>query len=248
MYFWKCWRESRIQFVVGAVVLVALCSFLTVAVARFGGPNSMRGGVHPPVAQAWSTAVEIVLGGWASFLSLVWGLVLGSTGLGKEFDDLTVDFLFTRPRRRRHWVWVGWQVGVADLSVMAFAAVGTTCGILAYLTGHVHTWRPFAAILPLAIGGTVAYGLSYFTTVVTRSGRQGLSYGIGILLIALLLPRAISYYWEIRMPSVLDFMMTACKWAAGTAKDFPFGGLVFWIVVALLFPVAAQAALERVEV
>jgi hypothetical protein len=143
---------------------------------------------------------------------------------------------------------MGWSVGVLELSVMAFLAVATTFGTLIYLTGHVQTWWPLAAAVPLALGGAVAYGLTYFMTVVARNAVQGLSCGFGIFFIDLLLPVAVSYYRNVNLPSVLRFMLAACQWVAGASRAFPTGSLVFWTAIALAFPFAAQLVLERAEV
>jgi ABC-type transport system involved in multi-copper enzyme maturation permease subunit len=248
MYFWKCWRDSRTHFIVSIIALPALCVFLTVIAVGSGDPDAMRKASTLSVVRAWSATTEIVLGGCGSFFTLMWGLVLGASGLGEEFKERTADFLLARPRRRRYWVWMGWSVGVSELGVMVLLAVGATFGTLTYLTGHVHTWRPLATTLPLAVGGAVVYGLTYFMTVVARSGRQGLSYGIGILFIDLLLPSVVSYYWNVNLPSVLGFMIGACKWVTSASRAFPAGALLLWTVIALAFPVAAQLVLERAEV
>jgi ABC-type transport system involved in multi-copper enzyme maturation permease subunit len=173
---------------------------------------------------------------------------MGAASLGEEFKEKTADFLLVRPRRRRYWVCTGWTVAVLELSVMAFLAVAATLGTLTYLTGHVQTWWPLATAVPLALGGAVAYGLTYFMTLVARSGQQGLSYGLGILFIDLLLPAAASYYTNVNLPSVLGFMHGACEWVAGTSRAFPTGSLVLWTAIALAFPFAAQLLLERAEV
>jgi ABC-type transport system involved in multi-copper enzyme maturation permease subunit len=173
---------------------------------------------------------------------------MGASGPGEEFNERTADFLLVRPRRRAYWVWTAWSVGVLELGVMAFLAAATTFGTLTHFTGHVQTWWPLAAAVPLVLGGAVAYGLTYFMTVVARNGKQGLSYGFGILFIDLLLPVAVSFYRNVNLPSVLEFMHGASKWVAGATKAFPAGSLVFWIAVALAFPFAAQLLLERAEV
>jgi ABC-type transport system involved in multi-copper enzyme maturation permease subunit len=207
-------------------------------------------GAAPPssVSQTWSHATSFVLGGVASLFTLLCGLVMGASGPGEEFKERTADFLLVRPRRRSYWIWTGWFVGVLELSAMVFLAGATTFGTLIYLTGHVQTWRPLATAVPLAIGGAVAYGLTYFMTVVARNGQQGLTYGFGIFFINLLLPAAAIYYRNFHPPSVLEFMLGACKWVAGTSRAFPTGSLVLWIAVALAFPFAAQLLLERAEV
>jgi ABC-type transport system involved in multi-copper enzyme maturation permease subunit len=172
---------------------------------------------------------------------------MGASGPGEEFKERTADFLLVRPRRRAYWVWTGWSVGVLELGVMAFLTVATTFGTLTYLTGHVQTWWPLATVVPLALGGAVAYGLTYFMTVVARNALQGLTCGFAIFFIDLLLPAAASYYRNVNLPSVFKFMLSACQWVAGTPRAFPTGSLVLWTVIALAFPFAAQLVLERAE-
>ena len=249
MYFWKCWRDSRTLFIDSLIALPALCIIFTVIAVKLGDPDAMRKATPPSVFQAWSTTTEVVLGGWASLFTLMWGLVLGASSLGEEFKEKTLDFLLVRPRRRRYWVWAGWSVGVCELSAMVLLTVGATFGTLTYLTGHVQTWWPLTTTLPLALGGAVVYGLTYFMTLVARSGRQGLSYGIGILFINLLLPPAVDYYWKTEFHySIFGFMMAACRWVTRASGAFPAGSLVLWVVIALAFPFAAQLVLERAEV
>lgn len=248
MYFWKCWRESRTQFIVGIVVFVALCILFTYPAAKIGTPDNVRTGVPPTAAEAWSLAPRFTLGGWGVLLSLVWGVVLGSAGVGKEFDKQTADFLLTRPRRRRYWVWVGWPAGLAELTVIVLAAVGTTCAVLVFLTRQFYSWRLLATIPALTVGGAVAYGLAYLMTLVTRSSRRGLSYAFGILVIASLLPGMTRFFWKIHLPSLWEFMDTTCEWAGGHANSFPLGGLILWLVVALVFLLAAQAIVELADV
>jgi hypothetical protein len=249
MYFWKYWRDTRTQFIGSLIALPALCILFTVVAVKVGDPDAMRKAAPPlSVIRAWSTTTEIIVGGWASIFTLIWGLVLGAASLGEEFKEKTADFLLVRPRDRSYWAWMGWLAGVCELGVMVVAAVGATFATLIYLSGRVQMWLLLATILPLALGGAVAYGLTYFMALVARSGRQGLSYGIGLLVIDLLLPAAVYYYWNVNFPSVLGFMMSACKWCGGTSGGFPGGSLILWIVVALAFPFAAQLLLERAEV
>lgn len=248
MYLWKCWRDTRAHFIGSLLALPALCVLFTVLYVKLGDPDALRKGTPTSLAQAWSTVTEFVLGGWAGFFALSWGLVLGSGGLGEEFKERTADFLLVRPRRRRYWVWMGWLVGVCEISAMVILAVAATFGTLVYSTGHLYTWRPLATILPLAVGGSVVYGMTCFMTLIARSGRQGLSYGIGILFIDLLLPAAVYYYWSVNFPSVLGFMMTASHWVTSASWAFPTTALILWSLISLAFPLATQWMLERAEV
>ena len=247
MYVWKCWRDSRSRFVTSVIALAALCVFLTYMEVRFGA-GVTRGGPPQAVTHAWSSVTRVVLGGVASLFTLFLGLLMGVSGPGQEFKERTAEFLLVQPRPRRYWVWTGWSVGVLELSAMVLLTTATTFGTLAYLTGHVQTWRPLATAVPVALGGAVAYGLTYFMTVVARNDRQGLSYGFGILFIDLMLPAAASYYRNVNLPSVLGFMLNACKWVTGATPALPVGSLVLWTFIALALPFGAQLVLERAEV
>jgi len=247
MYVWKCWRDSRSNFIVRVIAMPVLCVFLIYMNVKFGF-GVIRGGPPSLVSQVWSSVTSFVLGGVASVFTLLFGLVMGASGPGEEFKERTADFLLVRPRRRSYWVWTWWSVGVLELSAMALLTAVTTFGTLIYLTGHVQTWRLLATAVPLALGGVVAYGLTYFMTVVARNGREGLSYGFGILFINLLLPAAAIYYPNLHLPSVLEFMHGACKWIAGASRAFPSGSLLLWTAIALALPFAAQLLLERAEV
>jgi len=247
MYAWKCWRDNRARVIGYVIGISVLCVFVTYVNLRLQG-EAFRRTFVPDVAHAWSNTSAFVLGACASLLILIWALFLGASSLGEEFKEKTAEFLLVRPRRRRYWVWVGWLVGIVELSVIAFAAVVATFAALAYLTGHVPSWRPLAIALPLALGGAVVYGLTCFLTIVARSGQQGLSYALGILFIHLILPVAVSYYWKVDVPSVLGFMVGASKWIVGIARTFPSGSLVLWSAIALAFPFASQLLLERAEV
>lgn len=267
MYFWKCWRESRGTFIVGVLVTAVVCGLYTIAAAKMVFPaagHTVAHPAHPTVEQAWSQAVRLTLGSGGLF-ALIWGLLVGAKGLGKEFEENTADFVFTRPRRRRYWVWAGWPAGVLQLAIIVFAAGAVTCGVLVLVTGEFYSWRLIATLPVLVVASVAAYGFTYLLTIVTRSGRQALSYGIGVLIIAETVPAVARHYWHIHMPTPLGFIERASDWAAGPlhlvrfeggvrwtdvgpSHPFPFMAVFLWTVVALLFPLVSQLVLERAQV
>ena len=131
--------------------------------------------------------------------------------------------------------------------VAVLVGVGATLATLAWFTGYVYTWRILAAALPIAIGGAAIYSLAYFLAVVARSGRMGLSYSIGIMFIHLLLPTAVRHYWQIHLPSVMDFMAQASRFIATGSGPSHAWAYLGWTLVALAFPLATQLLLERAE-
>lgn len=252
MYFWKCWRESRGTFIVGVVVTAVVCAFYTVGAAKMAFPTAgqtIAHPTHPTVEQAWSQAVHLTLGAGGLF-AVIWGLLVGAKGLGKEFEENTADFVFTRPRRRHYWVWAGWPAGVLQLAIIVFAAAAVTCGVLVLVTGRFYTWRFMATLPGLIVASVAAYGFTYLLTIVTRSGRQALSYGIVVLVIAIAIPAVAGHYWHIDLPHPMGFMGGAAEWAVGTGPShpFPFKAEFLWTVVALVFPLASQLVVEKAQV
>lgn len=253
MYFWKCWRDNRFRFI-GCLITFAAMGFLcTLFLFKMGtNPVVAKQMANNPmlwkgIPQLWSKTTEFVLGFYGSLFTLIWALALGSASLGDEFQKGTAEFLLSRPRRRSYWVWVGWSAGVCEMAVAAFVGVGGTLTTLTWLTGYVLSWRILAAALPITIGGAVIYGLAYFLTVMTRSGRKGLGYGIGIWFIHILLPGAVRYYWHIHIPVVDQFIMQASKFIVTGSGSLHAWAYLGWTLVALAFPLASQLLLDRAE-
>jgi ABC-type transport system involved in multi-copper enzyme maturation permease subunit len=239
MYIWKSWRDTRSRFIFFLIVITAVGVFFTIILR----PIDVQTG---SVVHLWSDVAD-VLGYFCSILALLAALSLAAPGIGQEFKEQTLGFLLTRPRRRRYWIWTCWAVGACELGLVVFIAVVATFGTLSFVSGRVYTWRLLVATLPMFIGTVAVYSLTYLLTVLTRSSEQGLSYGLGILLIDLLLPVA-GYYWHVHLPSVMSFMIAGCRWTAIPKLAFPLGQFAIYAAVALAFLLAAQLVLERAEV
>lgn len=251
MYAWKCWRETRARFVLFLSMAATLCALGAVGGAAKIDRVTRLGVVvrstPRPVSQIWADGTTLAVGGWGTFITLCAAFGLGASGVGEEFRQHTLEFLLTLPRRRRFFVWTGWFVGVCQLLLLASLGAVSTFGTLVYLTGRVYTWRVLAAALPLLTGGAVLYGLTYFMTVLTRSGRSGLSYSLGVSLIYLLLPVAADRLWQIHVPS-LSQLMASCEWVTSCSIAFPATRLAGWALVGLAFPIGAQLLVENADV
>ncbi|MGO8731280.1 MAG: ABC transporter permease subunit [Terriglobia bacterium] len=248
MYIWKCWRDSRSRFTLYLIVVPVTCVLFTIIAASHGPFISVwKRGPVAGGAQLWSQVATVILGGVVSLIILLAALTLAIASIGEEYREKTLDFLLTRPRRRRYWVWTCWSVGAGEILGLVVAGVVGTFGALWYETGYVYSWRLLATTLPLFVGAVAVYSLAYLLTVLARSSEQGLSYGLGILFIDLFLPVA-GDYWNVNLPSVMSLMNGGCRWATIPTLAFPLGKLIIYAVVALAFPLAAQLVLERAEV
>jgi hypothetical protein len=194
----------------------------------------------------WRINGKGVLGGFMSLVILFGALSLGVGGMGEEFKEQTLGFLFTRPRRRSFWVRTCWLLGVSELGVVVTLAVVGMFGGLTYLTGYVYTWRFLAAILPLWVVAIVVYSLTYFMTAVARSSEKGMSYSLGILMVDLLLPAA-AYYWHFHFVSILDFTVAGCAWATRSAPAFPAGQFIICAALSCALLLGTQVVVERTE-
>jgi hypothetical protein len=247
MYIWKCWRDSRGRFFLNLILVFVICALVMVTIAKTESPASFqRGGPGSGVQNLWMGVGKGLLGGIVSLLILFGALNLGAPGMGEEFKEQTLGFLFTRPRRRSYWVRTCWCVGVCELYVVVSLAVVGVFGGLTYLTGYVYTWRLLAAIVPLWAGAIVVYSLTYLLTAIARSSEKGMSFGLGILVVDLLLP-VVAYYWHFHFASILDFMEEGCAWAAGSAPAFPGGQFIICAALSCALLLGTQLVLERTE-
>jgi len=228
MYFWKCWRDTRSFFVVFLIIaaivmpVAAVVGLGTHLVEDFG-------------TSAFIDTFDLIL--------TVVALGLGAIGAIHEFADKTAQFLFTKPRSRAYFVWVGWAVGFAEL--LAIAIVNFLAG---WATLSHYSKNPFHStlngsmraqnILNPLIFCLWAYCLTYALTVLLRNGLKGLGASMGILFGFPLFAVAIRWRWHIDLPFPPD----------------PIGSLplamssIIWILVAMFFVLAAQLVVERTEI
>jgi ABC-type transport system involved in multi-copper enzyme maturation permease subunit len=228
MYLWKCWRDTRSFFVVflilAAIVMpvAAIVCLGTRLVEDFG-------------TTAFSNTFVLIL------ISVALGL--GAIGAVHEFTEKTAHFLFTKPRSRAYFVWVGWAIGFAELLVIAgvnFLAGWVTLTRFTTNPSHSPIFGSITAhtLVDPLLFCVWAYCLTYSLTVLLRSGLKGLGASLGILFGLPLFAAAIRWRWHINMPLPPE----------------PIGSLpaaissVIWILIATLFVFVAQLFVEWSEI
>jgi len=171
------------------------------------------------------------------------GLGLGTLCAIQEFTEKTTHFLFTRPRSRKYFVWVGWTIGFIEL--MIIAGVSLSAGWLALAHYGMH---PFASahteavkrqdILGLFVYATFIYSLTYSLTAILRNGLKGLGAAMGILAILQAFAIAMRVRWNLNVP-IPPLPIDHVPLLLSNS---------IWIFVALLFVLAAQLVVEQAEV
>jgi hypothetical protein len=228
MYFWKCWRDTRSFFI--AFLIIAAAVIPVTALVCTG-----TGLMHDFGRDAASSTFGLLM--------TVITLGLGAIGAIHEFADKAVHFLFTKPRSRAYFVWVGWAVGCME--VLAIAVVNLSAGSLTLaLYGKGPFWPAlFGALnafnlVNVFIYGVFVYGQTYSLTAVLRNGLKGLGASLGATTGLWAFAAAMRARWDVHVPIPADRI--------GSLPMAVSNGV--WILVALLFVFGAQLVVERAEI
>jgi hypothetical protein len=229
MYVWKCWRDTRSFFIV----------FLIIAA------------IVMPVAAVVCVGTHLVEDFGTSAFSTTFGLILTAVALGlgalgaiHEFAEKTAHFLFTKPRSRAYFIWVGWAVGFAEL-----LAVATVNFLTGWATLSHYSKNPFHStlngsmttenFLDALIFCVWAYCLTYSLTVLLRNGLKGLGASMGILFGLPYFAAAVRWRWHIDLPLVPGLPLGTLPLAISN---------IIWVLIAVLFVLATQLVVERAEI
>jgi hypothetical protein len=245
MYIRKCLRETGVYFLV-CLILAFLAALLTML---DHGPNSA-----PP-----GNSLLAIVEAWREFgFSVgILGALLGNRRIGTDISKGLGDFLLTRPRSRKYFIWTGWAVGIAEILCIVFFTTLLDGGILYRENGPFWRQLPAAVLLnqritvvdvPLVVVSVlifaiVAYSATYFVEVLTR-GRS--AFGVMALLLGYNF-LAIQPGWaRSHFPSLLvrPYYAAVPEHLQG-AHEAAILALIAWSVCALAFALATQLIFER---
>lgn len=253
MYFWKCWRDTRTSFFIylAAFTLLALwVSFFPVLHFKPAQGWSIQFPQTPSEAQtAWKISTA-VLAPAALMVGMLAGIGLGATGVGAEFTPGTLEFLLTRPRRRRFFVWRGWAVGVMEVCVLAAFYIALSAIGTALVTGRASP--RMLIVFPVAVtGALVALGVSYFLTVAGREAKYGAMIGLLLLFGYPAFVAIMRQYAGINLPTPWSLVPGGGPDPSGglyATIPFPYASMAGWLAFALVLPYLAQLLFDRAEV
>jgi hypothetical protein len=238
MYLWKYWRESRVTFAVA--MLVAVMFFWLILKRTFGDPTFTLGAgfAFPASFVAWR---------------------YGSFGVGRNLDEESGSYLFSRPRSRAFFVWRDWGFGLVQLAMIVIAVnvLAAAAGYLrsSYGSPHRDVW-PVAISVPSAVAldctrdlllVALVFGVTYFSTVLIKL--KGLMLSAGVLLGYIVAKPTVRHYWpSIHLPSPMlaPFTLTA-PGKLGLA-DHLGPSIAIRLALALIFPFIVIQLLERRDI
>jgi ABC-type transport system involved in multi-copper enzyme maturation permease subunit len=256
MYFWKYWRDTRRSVY---IYLGLLIFFAVVWVASMYGYNRV-GHIDGDLANLWMMELGVAFA--LSYLcALVMGFATGSNSVGSDIGKGTGDFLLTRPRSRRYFVWAGWAAGLVELfSLITFTTL-FVFAMIAWATGAV--WRRVASparftiadkavmdvalmLATIVLTAAVIYGLTYFMGVLLRGGQKGVIWTLAVMFGYSIISSLLRQFAGITLPS-----LNLADLASHPAEHWylePRIQIAGWSVLALAFPFAAQVVLERTDI
>ncbi len=255
MYFWKYWRDTRRGVFIYVGLLLAFAAIWLVGMYRANRIHNIGG----DAAAIWAMDLGVAFA--LSYLcALVMGFTTATNSAGADIGHGTGDFLLTRPRSRRYFVWAGWTAGIAELfGLIAFTSfLALAGGTLA--AGPV--WRhlsdpalsePNGQVLNLPrllttvlLTAAIIFGLTYFLTFVFRSGQRGVIASLAVLFGYSIGSSLLKLWAGISLPS-LNFSSSDVgpnsPWTHAAEIH-----LIGWIVFILALPFAAQLLFERRDI
>jgi ABC-type transport system involved in multi-copper enzyme maturation permease subunit len=184
------------------------------------------------------------------------GLGFGASGVGNHASRGLREFLFTRPRRRKHFAWASWLAGASQVLLPVILAAFVLGCILAFMSGHFLVSSVLFAALGVGLPSLAVFSLSHWLTALTRNPGRGIMCAAGVCVgytvlasfaelrmrlphLSALLASPISYHW-------IRFM---------SGRQVPFIDLIDWnwapiayqSLLVLVFAFLAQRTVERME-
>jgi hypothetical protein len=264
MYLWKYWRESRIAFLIGLLLIglsmtVTLSGHAHMTVTVNGSSTSdLR---HPGSADDFRQLTGILLVFFYMQMAPLgfFAWLLGSFGVGRDLGEGSGSFLFTRPRRRATFVWSDWSLGMAEvvvMSVLANFAIWLMIHRILLSMGDPLGGRMLfgdnavplvAAMWMSAVGGILIAGLifsvTYASTVAVRHAR-GIILSLGLFVGYLVVGAIVHHYWDgVSFPNLTLHAFT--PYGPNTRAGWEIAARALLL---LLFPLLAQLSLERSDI
>ena len=255
MYFWTCWISKRYRLAIDLTLAIALTLFATLPagiVYRYGRLE-LAPMTPQQVVKTWSSGVEntVML---LSVLLLFAAADLGALALGDGSKRREIDFLLTRPRPRRYFIWTSWLAGLSQLVPLLCLSVLTSLIVLFAMT-HVMLPGPLLTLsVAILAEATAMFTLVFVLVVLTRSAQNSfLITGLVVIALAFVgylrdLKRISPSYFIYGLWSDSDYhpkYFGLFDWFTSPHQAFPWANLLLLVCVTLALPLIAQSGLER---
>jgi hypothetical protein len=207
--------------------------------------------VHPKTVEAavdaWNDGVEHTAA-VMMFLLLFSAADLGSLGLGESAARKEYDFLITRPRPRRHFVWTAWLTGLAQLCFLALIPLAVALLTLYVLTSGLYPDRLWLLCVGMFVLATLVFNMTFAMALATESSRNGFEVVFSLLIVYYVARLFVGHRWFYGFFSLQQspdtYAMGAYDWFL-TEQRVHYFVLLLMIAAAAVLPFLAQLAFER---
>jgi ABC-type spermidine/putrescine transport system permease subunit I len=236
VFFWNCWMRNRFRLVAYLVLGCALILLGTLPVTI----KSVHGHwvwVHPRTVSdaedAWRFGFEHVALAMI-FLLLFSAADLGSLGVGESATRKEYDFLLTRPRARRHFVWTAWLAGLTQLCLLALVPLAVAMATLYAETSQLCPDRLWLLILGAFELSLLVFSAAFALSLATGSSRNGFELIFSLLVVYYAVKQVMGGFWL-----VLSLRMFRNSYAMGAYDWLVTGKQVHYLVLLLMLPATA---------
>jgi hypothetical protein len=248
VFFWTCWVRNRYRLIAYLALgcALVLMGTLPVTMAFVHGHWVW---VHPKnvtdAKDAWRYGVEhsalVML-----FLLLFSAADLGSLGVGESAGRKEYDFLLTRPRARRHFVWTAYLAGLTQLCLLALIQLVVAVTTLCALTSRIYLDRLWPLSLGAFILSLLVFSVAFALSVATGSSRNGFELVLCFLVIYVALKSVMFSFWVFRFLWLTGDSHTAVAydWLL-TGQRVHYGVLLMMVAATAILPFLAQFGFER---
>jgi ABC-type transport system involved in multi-copper enzyme maturation permease subunit len=225
---------------VASVLTVLGC--LPEAFVNPGGHWVMAAMIPARIASVWSEGTADTIG-ILLVVMLFAAADLGALALGEDAKRREMDFLLTRPRPRKYFVWTSWLAGLTQL--LPLLAVPALTSILVML-GMTHALqagiliRTSLVILAMAAG---VYALVFLFSTLSETAQNGLQIAGFVVFLYGGLNYARNEAWF--NPDYHSKFWGAFDWFETSHQLFPSANLLILLCVTLALPLLVQAAFKR---
>jgi hypothetical protein len=180
------------------------------------------------------------------FLLLFSAADLGSLGVGESAARKEYDFLLTRPRPRRDFVWTAWLAGLAQLCLLAVVPLAVAIATLYAETSQLCPDRMWLMSLGAFELSVFVFSAAFALSLATGSSRNGFELVFSLLIVYYAAKQVMSGFW---LPFSIwlfrnSYAMGAYDWLM-TRRQVHYLVLMLMLPATVALPFLAQFGFER---
>jgi len=246
MYFWTCWYTRRYRLIIYLALGVALVIMgtLPAGMEYHGGHWAFPKILTPThVRIIWEEGVDHAVG-ILLLLMLFAAADLGALAMGEDSKRRDMDFLLTRPKPRRYFIWTSWLAGITELVPLMLLPVLVSILVMFFMTHAVLPGAlPSRSVEIFALAAAM-YALAFLLSVLTRSAQSGFQLAAFVIIVYVGIAYARQELWFIFVWGRPAYYGAFALFDL-PSQMFRFANLVFLLAATLAIPLIADLSFRQ---